>query len=119
RGPDDRANHLRDDVGNEEARRESSSACQSDRHCRIEMTPRDMSDGIGHREHGEAESERHAEYSNSHLGNAGSDHRTAATAKRQPKGADCLGSVFIAVHTTLPQFSPSLRAIIAAILNGP
>src|SRR6516162_2869052 len=103
RSTDDRTDHLRYHVGKDEAGRKSTSTRQSNSYCRIEVAPRNVSDGIGHREHCKTESEGHAEQSNTDMGKSSRDHRTAATAKCQPECADCFGRKILAVHHSSPR----------------
>ena len=49
-GADDRADHLRDDVGDDVLRRKAPAGAKSDRHRGIEMAAGDVTDRIGHRD---------------------------------------------------------------------
>ena len=55
RGPDDRANDLRHDVGKDLAGREAPAGRKTDRDRGIEMAAGDMADRIGHRHDRETE----------------------------------------------------------------
>ena len=55
------ASHLREDVGRQLRGRESPAGPEARRHRRVQVAPRDVPDGIGHRQHRQPERERHAE----------------------------------------------------------
>ena len=61
RGCSDGTQHLRDDVGHEVLGGETSANHQADRHGWIQMTARNVANGIGHRQHRESERQRHAD----------------------------------------------------------
>ena len=83
----DRAGNLEHDIGDDIAERNAASGPEADRDRRIEMGAGNMPDGIGHRHHGEAESKRDADKTDAQLRIGGGDHRGAAAAKSEPKGA--------------------------------
>jgi hypothetical protein len=58
---------------------------QADRHRRVEVTARDVADGVGHRHHGQAERQRDAEQA---AGLAAGQDRRAAPADHQPGRPD-------------------------------
>lgn len=58
---DDRANDLRGDVGGDLIGREPAACGKADRYGGVQMAARNMADRVGHRDHGEAKGERHAE----------------------------------------------------------
>ncbi len=87
-GPYDRAEHLGDDIAGKIARREPFPDHQSDGHRRVEMTARDMPDGVGHGEDGEAECERDAEQPDPDLRKRCGQDGTAAPSEHQPERAD-------------------------------
>ena len=66
-----RARYLRDNVGCYLVRREAPPSREADCHRRVEMTPRDMADCVGHREHSEPKGERNAEQADADLGKGG------------------------------------------------
>ena len=75
----DRADHLRDDIGADVLRREAPAGGKPDRHGRVEVAARDVADGVGHRQHRQAEGERDAEEPDADLGKG-----AAITALPQP-----------------------------------
>ncbi len=109
-GGDDGADDLRDGVGQDVLPGEAAACRQANRDGRVEVTARDVADGIGHREHRQAEGERHAEQADAHVREAGSDHGAAATSEGEPEGADALGDApvdvlgVVQVHGLLPWF---------------
>ncbi len=89
----DRAQHLGDDVGQELAAREPAAGPEPDRDRRIEVAARDVPDGVGHRQHGQAEGQRDAEEADAQLGKRRRQHRAAAPAEDQPERPDELRPV--------------------------
>src|ERR1700731_156238 len=75
----DRAGDLKHDIWNDIARGIPSSGPQAYRNCRIKMSTGDMPDRIGHRHHGETESQGDADKTNSQFRMA-----AAMTALPQP-----------------------------------
>ena len=88
----DGADHLRDDVGHDIGGLELSGGPEPDRDRRIEVAARDVADGIGHREHGQAEGEGDPEEADAERRKGGGQHRAAAAAEGKPEGAEELGS---------------------------
>jgi len=60
-GSENRTNHLGADVSGEIVRRETLTDYETHGNCWIQMAARNMTNGIGHCQHGEAEHEGHAE----------------------------------------------------------
>src|SRR5262245_11732235 len=65
------ARYLRYNVGCYLVRREAPPSREADCHRRVEMTPRDMADCVGHREHSEPKGGRNAEQADADLGKGG------------------------------------------------
>src|SRR5882724_173569 len=93
RGGYDRTENLRDHIGQNLTGRKAAAGSKTNRHRRIEMATRHMADRIGHRDHAQAEGERHADQADTDLWKARGDDGAAATRKSQPKGSDCLSGV--------------------------
>ena len=74
-----------------------ASRREADCHRRIEMAPRDVSNCIGHCQHGEPEGERNTEQADADLGKGSGNDNGAATAQGQPERADQLGDIFRAI----------------------
>src|SRR6187402_1852279 len=66
------------------------------------MTSRDVADGVGHGQYGEAERERHAQKADAHLGKASGEHRAAASPKDEPERTEQLRE-----HATLQRHGAS------------
>ena len=62
------------------------------------MAARDVADGIGHGQHGQAEGERDAEQADADLGKARGDDGAAAAGEGEPEGADRFGRTFTQIH---------------------
>jgi hypothetical protein len=62
------------------------------------MTARDVADGVGHGEHGQAEGERDAKQANADLREGCRDDRAAAAREGEPESADGLGEALTKVH---------------------
>ena len=52
-----------------------------------------MANGVGHRQHGQAEGQGHADEGDAEPRKPGGQHGTAAAAQDEPEGADKLGSL--------------------------
>src|SRR5256885_185118 len=84
-GAGNSAEHLSDDVRKQIGSRKSFPRPQSHRHRRIQMTSRDVADRIGHRQHGQAKSERHTEQTNAYAGERGGNYGAATASENQPE----------------------------------
>src|SRR5262249_50068256 len=84
----DRTQHLRHDVRQEAARRETSAGPEADGDRGVEVAAGDMSDREGHGEHGQAKGERHSHEADAEILECRGDHRAAAAAKYEPERAD-------------------------------
>ncbi len=71
---------------------------EADGHGRVEMTARNMADGIGHRDDGEAEGERNAEQPYTDIRKTGGDDCAAAAGKSKPERTDSFGDIFLCIH---------------------
>ena len=100
-GAGNAARDLGDDVARQIAGGKTPAGPQAHRNGRIEMTARNMADGEGHGQHGQAEGERHADKSDTQLRESRGQHRRAAAAQHQPCRADELGCQF-AHHDLVP-----------------
>ena len=60
----------------------------TERRRRVEMATADVSDGIGHGEHREAEREGHAQEPDADIGHTGGQHSRAAPTEHQHEGAE-------------------------------
>ena len=67
---------------------EAPAYAEADRHRRVQMAPRDVTDGIGHGEDGQTEGERHPEEADTHARERRRQHRAPAAAEDEPEGAD-------------------------------
>jgi hypothetical protein len=99
----DRAENLRDHIRQDLAGRKATAGGKTNRHGGIEMATRHMADRVGHRDHAQAERERHADQADADLRKARGDDGAAATGKSEPKGSDGLSGVFFAVHWSPPR----------------
>jgi hypothetical protein len=87
----DRRDHLGDDIGDDVTVSAAPRGPQTKRHRRVEMPARDMADGVGHRQHGQAKGEGNAEKSDPQAGKRGGEHRRTAAAKHQPERPEEFG----------------------------
>src|SRR3974390_3318641 len=109
-GSDDRADQLRDDVRADEIGRKTASARKPHGDRRVKMTSGEMTDRIGHCQHGQAESQGYTEQSDTDMRESGRDHCAAASAKRQPERAYALGRKTFSVHHDPPERVIELRS---------
>jgi hypothetical protein len=89
------ADHLRHDVGRQLLGREAPACPKADRHRRIEVTAGDVADREGHRQHREAECQRHAVQPDADFREGGGEHGAAAAAQHQPEGPEELCDVLL------------------------
>src|SRR5690349_18035993 len=68
--PDDCAENLRDDIGQNVSRRKSFSSPETDRHRRIKVRTGNMPDGVSHRQNRHTEGERDARETDAEAGPA-------------------------------------------------
>ena len=81
------ASDLREDIGCEERRGKAASGPQPHRNSGIEMAAGDRTQGIGSRQHGQAECQRHAVQADTHVRKPGRDHGAPATSQDEPERA--------------------------------
>ena len=62
---------------------------------RIEVTAGNVADGIGHREHGQAEGERDANPADADIRKAGCENGTAAAAEYEPESSKGFSDQFV------------------------
>ena len=89
---DDRGNDLGDDVGGRVLPGEPPPETQADGDGRVEVPAGDVSDGVGHGEHAQAEREGDPEVADADVGDAGRDDRRAAAGEDQPERAEELSA---------------------------
>ena len=82
------AEDLRDDVGRELAGGEASGRPEADGDSRVDVTPGDRTDGVGHGQQGEAEGERHAHEADAGVGEVAGQDRASAPAEDEPEGSE-------------------------------
>src|SRR4051794_34870756 len=80
--------YLRDDIGRKFRSREASAHDEAHRNSGIQVAPGDVTDSIGHCQHGEAESQGNTEESDPNLRESGRDHCAATPPENQPECAD-------------------------------
>src|SRR5579863_9853709 len=73
------AQNLRDDVGSKLPAGEAASRPQPNGHSRVQVTPRNMANRIGHGQHGKTESKRDTEQPDADSRKSRGKHRAAAT----------------------------------------
>ena len=109
RRPGQPAQHLGDDVGHQILRREAASGDEPDGHGRVEVAARDVADGVGHRQHRQAEGEGHAEEADADVeGSAlelGAERPHARTALPQPPNT----SQNVPMNSATPRFQSSME----------
>ena len=98
----DRADHLRDHIGQDLASRKASARGEADRDGGIEMAAGDVADRIGHGHDAQAERQGHADQADTDLRKTGGDDRAAASRKSEPKRADRFGGIFFGIHYSPP-----------------
>src|SRR6516225_4984900 len=91
RGRDDGRDHLSDDVGDDVSAWAASSAPQADRDRRVEVTARNVTDGVSHGQNCQPEGEGDTEKADPEARKSGSQDSRAAATEYQPKGAKELG----------------------------
>ena len=74
--------------GSTSAHRNRRAERQPDGDRGVEVAAADVPDGVGHRDHGEAEGEGHAEVADADVGHAGGQDGRAAPAEHQHEGAE-------------------------------
>src|SRR6516165_6342624 len=107
RGRDDGRDHLSDDVGDDVSAWAASSAPQADRDRRVEVTARNVTDGVSHGQNFFFEGEGDTEKADPEARKSGSQDSRAAAAEYQPKGAKELGDYsprHVVVHRSLPRY---------------
>src|SRR3546814_2758008 len=87
-----RACDLRDDIAGNVPRRKASARPKADRDGGVEMPARDVADGIGHGEDGEAEGQRNANESDPKLRECSGQNRAAAATEYKPECPEKLGN---------------------------
>ena len=90
-----RADHLRDHIGQDLSGRKTAAGGEADGDGGIEMAAGNMADGIGHRHDAQPERQRHADQSDADLRKRRGDHRAAAARESQPERPDRLGGIFL------------------------
>jgi hypothetical protein len=80
-----RSRHLRSPIGKHLASRETPSRPEAERHRWVKVASGDVTDRIGHGEHGQAECERNADEPDPDLREFRSKNRAAASPKHQQK----------------------------------
>src|SRR5689334_20353283 len=93
------AEHLGDDIRHKFTGLETASGHEPEGHGRVQVTTRNMTNGIGHRQNREAESKSHTNEADADIERGafefGADNRrqngAAAAAKDEPESADELG----------------------------
>ena len=101
RGSRQSTGYLRQYVGEKLAFVESTPCPKSEGHRGIEVTTRDVTDGIGHRQHGKSKRQRYAQQADTHIGKTDGEHGAAATSQHQPESADKFSPQFFC-HGHLP-----------------
>src|SRR5262245_20085398 len=89
----DPTENLRDEVTGHLRGWKLAGRAEPYRHRRIEMTAGDVSDGIGHRQHGQTERERYAKQTDTDLGECSRENRAAATTENKPEGPEELSGI--------------------------
>jgi hypothetical protein len=83
----DPAKHLGHDVGQHVGGREAATGPEPDGHGRVKVATRDMTDGIGHGQHGQTERQGDAQQADPHIGEGGSQHGAPAASQYQLEGS--------------------------------
>ncbi len=89
---DDAADDLGHDVGRSFLSGEAAASDLTERDSRVQVTARNVTDGVCHGEHRKAEGKRYAHVADTGGGNAACEHSCTAAAKHKPEGADCFGN---------------------------
>ena len=82
------ADNLCEPIGDDVAGLEASGGPKADRNGRVEMAAGDMSHGIGHGQHRQAERQRHADEADPKLREGRGQHGAAAAGKGKPEGSE-------------------------------
>ncbi|MNV17602.1 hypothetical protein D3C71_1083950 [compost metagenome] len=83
----DPAKDLGNDIRHDARCREATTGPQTQGHGRVQVTARDVADGIGHGKHGQTERQGHAQQTDPHIRERGCQHGAAAASQHQPEGA--------------------------------
>ena len=83
----DPAKDLSHDVRHDARCREATTGPEPDGHGRVKVATRDMTDGIGHGQHGQTERQGDAQQADPHIGEGGSQHGAPAASQYQPEGS--------------------------------
>ena len=89
------ADYLRDDVARCFLAIETASSNKADRDCWIQVTTRDVTNGVRHRKYGETKGQRNAEQANANIRKRRGENSAAATAEHEPKGTGKFCEVFL------------------------
>lgn len=81
---ENRAEHLRDDIGGQLFGRKPAANEQTDRDGRVEMTSADVANGERHGQHRQTKRQGHPQHSNAQ-GRRRSEHCAAASTQNQPE----------------------------------
>ena len=102
------AQHLRHDVRGQLRGREAAACPQAHRDRRVQVAARDVPDGEGHREHGQAEGERNAMQADADVRKGGGEHGTAAATEYEPERPKELGAVCLHLLLLLVERAPNV-----------
>ena len=99
----DRRDDLGDDVGQDVAGVSPLAQPQPQRHGGVEVAPGDVPEGVGHREHRQAEGQGNAQQPDPDRGELGGQHRAPASTQNQYKRPDEFRrQPFTCGHVNLP-----------------
>ena len=87
-GSDDRADHLRDEVRQQQSSGEASACPQAHGHRGIEVAAGNRTECVGPGQHGETERQRDASEADAERGKCGSQHSASAAAEHQPERSE-------------------------------
>src|ERR1017187_671742 len=79
---------------------------KSNGHRGVEVTTRDVTDGVGHGQHGQTKSQGHAEQSDAHARKCSGQNRASTSAENQPERTEELRSVLFHDFLLCPRGSP-------------
>ena len=85
------ADHLRDDVAEGVLQGKAAARHEAGRHGGIQVAARDVPDSRRHRQHRQAEGQRHSDETDAEIGIGGRQHGAAAATQNKPERADRLG----------------------------
>src|SRR5215475_7592371 len=104
---DDRADDLRNHIGQNLAGGKTPARGKTDRNGGIEVTTGYMADGIGHGYDAQTERQGYADQTDPDLRKAGSDDRAAAACKCEPERSDQFGRIFPCFHINTSRTRPT------------